>query len=427
MQIIKSRSAYFTFLVILFAVIVGLLLWAKKKDSVSISPYPDGRNFAFTVTDDPDWAKLERIKPLYDFLTEVGMRTTVAVWVKEASRPDGIPDRPGKFYYGSTCENRDYLAYIQELQKRGFEIALHGISGGNDHRDDTADGYEKFKQLFGEYPKMNIMHSNNLENVYWGRKVIENELLRKMIGIFYGLAALPYSGEEPKSPYFWGDILKEKTKYVRLWGTSDINTLKYNPSMPYHDPNKPYVNYWFSCSDGYRLPWFKKLISDKNIEKLVAERGASIVYAHFASFGKKDASGLYRIDEDFKRQILKISQQKDGWFVPASVLLDRLLLMKNVALYASDDSITIVNANTASVDGVTIICKPGDIYYDGLGRRLQANEEGEIVAGDFCPGQAVTLFRQAGDNYLQRKYPGFIENMNLFLQRAVILIFYHRG
>jgi hypothetical protein len=333
----------------------------------------------------------------------------------------------GSFNYGTTCENKDYLAYIQELHKRGFEIALHGVSGGNDYREETAAGYKKFEQLFGEYPKINIMHSNNLENVYWGTKVIESELLRKIIGIFHKRANWPYSGEDPKSPFFWGDILKEKTKYVRLLGTSDINTLKFNPSMPYHDTNKPYVNYWFSFSDGYLRPWFKKLISDKNIAKLVAERGASIVYTHFAYFTKKDKSGIYRLDEDFKRQIAKISQQKDGWFVPVSVLLDRLLLMKNVLLYTTDESMTIVNANAESIEGLTILIKPGEILYDIRSRKFEANEEGEVVVGDLGPSQSVTLFRQASDNYLQRKYPGFVEGMNMLFQRAFILIFYHKG
>jgi hypothetical protein len=427
MRAVNDRLKYIAILIILLALIVGLLLRAKGKNSISLSPYPDGRNFAFTVTDDPDWTRLERIRPLYDFLTKIGMRTTVAVWVKEASRPNGIPDRSGFFDYGTTCENKDYLAYIEELQKRGFEIALHTVSGGNDYRKDTVAGYEIFKKLFGKYPKINIMHSNNLENVYWGSKVTENRLLRKMIGIFYKRANLPYSGEDPGSPYFWGDILKKRTKYVRLWGTSDINTLKFNPSMPYHDPRKPYVNYWFSFSDGYLLPWFKKLISDKNIDKLVSERGASIVYTHFAFFAKKDKTGVYRLNEDFKRQMVKISQQKDGWFVPASVLLDRLLLMKNVLLNTTYNSVTVVNTNTVSVEGLTMLSKPGEVFYDIRGRKLKANDEGEIVVGDLGPCQSVTLYKHPGDIYIQKEYPGYIEYLDMIIQRALILLFQHRG
>ena len=102
------------------------------------------------------------------------------------------------------------------------------------------------------------MHSNNLENIYWGKKVVNSLILQKFIGILSKKSRLPYSGENPESKYFWGDILKANTKYVRLWGTSDINTLKFNHSMPYHDSKKPYVNYWFSFSDGYDVDILKK-------------------------------------------------------------------------------------------------------------------------------------------------------------------------
>ena len=160
---------------------------------------------------------------------------------------------------------------------------MHTVSAGNDLRERTIEGYEKFKLFFGKYPKINIMHSNNLENIYWGKKVVNNGVLKKIIGMLSKKSNLPYSGEIPESNYFWGDILKAKTKYVRLWGTTDINTLKFNPSMPYHDPKKPFVNYWFSFSDGYDVEIFNKLISDQNIKKLKKERGTSIVYTHFSS------------------------------------------------------------------------------------------------------------------------------------------------
>jgi len=88
-------------------------------------------------------------------------------------------------------------------EKKGFEVSLHTVTSGNDKREDTIKGYEKFKALFGTYPKINIMHSRNRENIYWGRKVFKNSLLRFLVGIY---DKTDYSGEDINSPYFWGDI-----------------------------------------------------------------------------------------------------------------------------------------------------------------------------------------------------------------------------
>ena len=38
---------------------------------------------------------------------------------------------------------------------------------------------------------------------------------------------------------------------VRNFVFSDINTLKSCPYMPYQDPTKPYVNYWFASSERF--------------------------------------------------------------------------------------------------------------------------------------------------------------------------------
>lgn len=413
--------------------IVGVAWFVVNNEHVKVaylSPYPYGKNFGFTVTDDPDWNKLEKMKPVYDFLSKVGLRTTIAVWALEAKRSDGVPDIEGFFNYGSTLESERYREYILELKRRGFEIALHTVSGGNDRREETVRGYEDFKTIIGEYPKINIMHSNNLENVYWGSKVFESRIAgwgcRNLIGIVYPKARFPFGGEEPNSIYFWGDILKEKTKYVRLWGTTDINTLKFNPSMPYHDPGKPYANYWFSFSDGYNLKLFNKLISDKNIKRLVKERGASIVYTHFSGFCKKTEDGSYQLNEYFRSQIEKIARQRDGWFVPASVVLDRLLTMKNVSLFNTDNALIVVNSNIFPVDGVTLIVTPGTLLYDPYGNIRTANDEGEIVIDRLTPGSSIIFFRQKNPNFVRNARPDRWEHFNLTMRRFLIWLFCHR-
>lgn len=163
---------------------------------LKLSPYPDGKNFAFSITDDPDHHTVEKIEPIYDLLTRLGFRTTMLVWVKEATHSNGIPEEDGQFYFGDTCERELYLRYVKELQDKGFEIGMHTASSGNDFRNETMWGYERFRELFGAYPKMNIMHYHNLENIYWGKNVFRSRLGHGFVGLF---SKIPYSGERGQS------------------------------------------------------------------------------------------------------------------------------------------------------------------------------------------------------------------------------------
>lgn len=410
-----------------FAVILGLS-HQTRKEQIRVSPYPDGMNYAFTITDDPDFRKVKKVRPIYDFLLEKGFKTTVAVWVKEAIKSNGLPEKKRFYDFGDTCQRKGFLAFHKRLQNEGFEIALHTVSGGNDYRNDTKEGYEEFKRLFGNYPKINIMHSNNLENIYWGKNVFKNRFLQIMTRLFYRKSKLPFSGEQEESPYFWGDICKAKTKYVRMWGTSDINTLKFNPSMPYHDPRKPYVNYWFSFSDGYNVKYFNKLLSDKNIRELVRERGTCIVYTHFSDgFCDKQKNGSYVVNNTTKIQLEKLSKQKDGWFVPASEILDRLLAMKNVVVHDAGNTILVSNTNDFPVSGVTLMTKPERILYGDTGDVYKANSEGEILIGELNNREVLPLFTDRKNKYVTNGRLSFMENIRLIYERTKILFFSHKG
>ena len=420
---LKKNKIAISFFIVL--ILTGLAFFAFKDhdNKIEISPYPDGKNFAFTVTDDPDGTKLDAIRPLYDFLNGLEMKTTIAVWVEDPVRTTGIPDVLKTYDPGDSCEKKEYCQYIKYLQDNGFEIALHTVSGGNDFRERTIKGYEKFKLLFGNYPKINIMHSNNLENIYWGKKVVNNGVVKKMIGMLSKKSNLPYSGEIPESIYFWGDLLKAKTKYVRLWGTTDINTLKFNPTMPYHDPKKPFVNYWFSFSDGYDVEIFNKLISDQNIKKLKKERGTSIVYTHFSSnFMQKNNDGLFHLNEIFKDRMEKLAGDKQGWFVPASEILDRLLLLKNLNVFKIDNGIIIVNSNSETVYGVTLLMNNQDYLYDSNGEIYEPNEEGEIILNEIKSNNALTLYKSKDRVFTKNDLPTAWEEFNLVLKRSFVFL-----
>lgn len=401
-----------------------MIYWIKIGSSiVKISPYPYGKNFAFTITDDPDGCKIAETKIVYDLLKSIGLKTTMAVWIQEELHSDGFPEFDGNFNYGDTCENNTYLEYVKNMQKDGFEIALHTVSPGNDYRQETISGYEKFKKVFGSYPKINIMHSNNLENIYWGKKVVENSFIRSIIGLFYEKSELPFQGEDPKSDYFWGDVLKDKTKYVRLWGTSKINTLSFNPTMPYHDPHKPYVNFWFSYSDGYDCNRFNKLITDENIKDLIKERGTSIVYTHFAfDFIKNDENGNKMLDQNFVKQIKKVAIHKNGWFVPASEILDRLLMMKNVQIIQNKNKIILINTNKFKVNGVTLIIENNNQLEQIDGSLYAPNEEGEIVIEKLEPYETLVFYINSKKKLIKNSFPSLFERINMVIRRTLLVI-----
>ncbi len=278
--------------------------------------WPNNHEFAFTIFDDTDFATLKNIKPIYSFLNDIGLKTTKSVWTLESKVKN-------PYITGSTCEEKDYLKWLLEIKEKGFEIALHNVSNSSSIRDDTIKGIEKFHEYFGNYPKSFANHADCEESIYWGQY--------RLSGIYKLLYSLikyknynRFRGHIEQDKYFWGDICKNKIKYVRNFVFNDINTLKQCDSMPYHDPLKPYVNYFFSSSNGSDVKAFNNLLSEKNQNKLLEEGGACIVYTHLGN-------GFFRnskIHEEFKNSLTKLSK-KNGWFCTTSELLDYLLDKKN--------------------------------------------------------------------------------------------------
>jgi hypothetical protein len=99
-----------------------------------------------------------------------------------------------------------------------------------------------------------------------------------------------------------------------------VNTLGYCPAMPYHDPERPYVNHWFASTEGPDIESFVGTLAEANQDRLEAEGGACIMYTHFGAGFVVDG----RIDSGFEGLIRRLSA-KAGWFVPVTTLLDFLL------------------------------------------------------------------------------------------------------
>ena len=273
--------------------------------------WPEGKDFAFTIFDDPDLQTVENGRTVYSFLSDLGFHTTAAVWPMQGN---GTPAMGG-----ATCEDKQYLQWILDLQEKGFEIALHNVTYHTSTRDETRHGLEIFHRLFGHDPHSMANHTGCDEGMYWGnarlsgfQKVIYNALHLSWQNV--------HQGHVETSPLFWGDLCRQRIKYVRNFSFGDINTFKVCPFMPYHDPDRPYVNYWFAVSEGARIAAFNSMLSEDNQDRLASEGGACIMYTHLACGFVENG----KLNQRFKSLMERMSKM-NGWFVPAHTLLDHIL------------------------------------------------------------------------------------------------------
>jgi hypothetical protein len=273
--------------------------------------WPDGRRFAFTVFDDPDAQTVETGGPVYALLADLGFRTTKAVW---PIRGDGTPsDR------GQTCAEDDYRKWTEELQAQGFEIGYHNATSHTSAREETRRGLDTFARLFGDAPCVMANHYNCDEAIYFGEHRLGGWRRAAYTLATRGQRRRSH-GHVPGHPQFWGDLCRARVKYVRNFVFRQTNTLAAGPWMPYHDPARPFVNYWFAASEGDMGPAFFERISEANQDRLEAEGGACIMYTHF---GHGFVEGG-RLVPRFVALMERLAR-KDGWFVPVGVLLDYLL------------------------------------------------------------------------------------------------------
>jgi len=271
--------------------------------------WPEGRAFAFTIFDDTDGAEVENVKPVYDLLASLGMRTTKSAWVFQGESTAAR--------HGRTCEDPAYLEWMLSLQQQGFEIGLHNAAPVTSPRERTHRALERFRELFSKEPLVHCNHTGCQEGIYWGdarvsgwRRTLYNLLTR-------GRRRGAFRGHIEGDPLFWGDLCQERVRYVRNFVFDELNTLAVCPEMPYHDPAKPYVNFWFASTEAPRLSSFLQNFTVRNIDRFVAEGGLCIAYVHFAF----EFAPHGRIDPEFRHRLEHIAS-KDGWFAPVSEVLD---------------------------------------------------------------------------------------------------------
>jgi hypothetical protein len=273
--------------------------------------WPDGKRFAFTIVDDTDDATLENVRPVYDLLGALGIYTTKTVWVLRAAEDP-------RWRGVDTLEDARYRDFVVGLQERGFEVALHGVRGTTSTRATIEQGLDAFAAILGRPPRIHVNHSKNADNLYWGAARLPR--WRRALRL-HGRGPEASHGHDPGSPHYWGDLCRARVDYVRGLTFTPIDTLSCDPYMPYHDPRYPLVNAWFSCSDGAEAPQFRRLLSPANVARLAESGGACIVYTHFGTPGFVTAGGQVAADI---REILVAVSRQDGWFRPASEILDHL-------------------------------------------------------------------------------------------------------
>jgi hypothetical protein len=246
-------------------------------------------------------------------LEELGIRTTKTAW------PVACPEGSRNFSSSQTLEDADYRAFLQDLQARGFEMAWHGATMESSTRERTLEAFQRFRDTFGHYPRVHANHAYNRENVYWGANRLDQPLLKALYRRLNGRPADYYQGDIEGSPYWWGDLCQQHIHYARNLTFDEINIGELNPSMPYHDPQRPLVRWWFSAADANDAIDFCRLVSSDNQTKLQRGGGICIVATHLG----KGYARQGKVEPLIRRRLEELAR-RPGWFPPVGELLDWL-------------------------------------------------------------------------------------------------------
>ena len=273
--------------------------------------WPDNKRFAFTVFDDTDSQTRANGEPVYRLLEDLGFRTTKSVWPVAATGTGSDS--------GSTCADPDYRAWVQRLAARGFEIGFHNATSHTSPRAVTLAALDQFASYFAAYPRSMANHYFSHEAIYFGEARVTG-INRAAYNLLTGYRKRGrYRGHIEGDPLFWGDVCREKIQYVRNFAYRDIDTLAACPWMPYHDPERPYVNRWFASSEGKTSAEFLERLTEANQDRLESNGGCCIMYTHFA-LGFLDHGVLNPRFVELMRRLSK----RPGWFVPVSTMLDHI-------------------------------------------------------------------------------------------------------
>jgi hypothetical protein len=379
-------------------------------------PYRAG----FTITDDTDASELGPVRAVYDTLAAHDVRVTRTVWAFPPEEPCGIPPMPAQMQRGVTLADADYLHYCESLAARGFEIALHGATAGNNRRSLIERAFARLDRHFPPASTY-ICHGKNADNPYWQEKAVPRGPLRWASAGF--ARAYACSGEDPASPYFWGDLCRERVRYIRLYRTREPNVLAVNPSMPYFEPEKPFVRGWFSACKRS----FAHVTGHDILTSLERDWGLCVLYQYL--FRWADA-GTGAVRPEFAAGVRRLREHPRVWCDTASKLLDRLRLMHGVFVSARGPELWLVNTNPEPVERLQVetAARPaeptGGVHAEAgvlVVRALAAGERRRIVCDRPVEARGRHAVPLSDPAPAARTHAGDAELTRLFLGQAAIV------
>lgn len=275
--------------------------------------FPGGARFAFTILDDTDDATEANVGPVYALLRELGMGATKTIW------PVACPEGSALFFAGHTLDDPGYEAFVRRLAADGFELAFHGATMESSTRDRVERALARYREVAGAWPRVHANHGHNRENLYWGPARVDLPPVRWFYALTNGHPRDWFQGHVEGSPFWWGDLCRDRIEYVRNLTFDDVNLLNVNPTLPYRDPRRPLARWWFSATDAADGAEFCAVVDEAAQDRLEAEGGVCILATHLGKGYAQDGRVHPRIEA-----LLRRLAAKGGWFPGVAALLDWL-------------------------------------------------------------------------------------------------------
>lgn len=390
----------------------------------SVSPYPDGHSFGFTIVHDADDAYSARLAPIFKVFDEFGIKITAtafAFWADWAEHGE-IWKRwrleypflaPKALPLEDPCE----LDFYRSLVENGHEVGLHSASDTDDKRSETIRAFEFFRKHFGYYPQVYVEHRDNLQNHQRQGANPESEYYLTDILNRYGPwvwvvspSALPYGGHgqyfdvlsTQKSIWFgslgsrlWGTF-KEYVKTGQLaWRNGELYEMMRRGGSPFDG----YARSRYGLLKAFRRSGTQKnahgdgfamWYSDRHIDLLEENGGLAIVYTHLNTRWIDRTNRT--VWPSIQDQLVKIAS-RDAWLATASEILNRFQALERVYAVIDQGFLKIVNGNKCTISGLTINAPPGARLAHG-GKKLAPVRDNRIVIGDIPPLETA-VFRMS--------------------------------
>jgi peptidoglycan/xylan/chitin deacetylase (PgdA/CDA1 family) len=357
-------------------------------DEWSISLFPDGHSFALAIIHDADDAYSRRLAPLFETFDELGFKITATAFMFWSGWADnGNIWRDWKEAEGEGCEffapkavplvDKKERDFYMNLAARGHEIGMHTPSDTSSPREDVMRAFEFFKEIFGRYPPVYAEH-----RVSTKKDAQANEGSRSK-SIYYNTDLLNSYG-----PWVWIDDARgvPHNRHAQFYDILAVNGTPFNhPASRQYGIKKGFLRtgkWREGDGDGF-LSWY----SEENIDALERNHGLALVYTHLDK--KWLASETRKMRPEIKNR-LRYLASKNGWFVPAGTILDRVQTIQKVKLYHNKSLLRVVNTGTERVEGLTLISNKGRSLCRG-NEALNTTGRGEIVVGIIHPGETLSF------------------------------------